>query len=131
VLIPLESDGRVVIIRQYRAPIDRVTWEFPAGRVDPGETTEDAAKRECEEEIGRVPHRIERIGALFPAPGFCDEELIFFRVEDLRAPSPHSTPPRASVRRAATARATTRSSRSTRSATSAPVPTGDGSRRRG
>ena len=91
VLIPLESDGRVVIIRQYRAPIDRVMWEFPAGRIDPGESAEDAAKRECEEEIGRVPHRLERIGGLFPAPGFCDEELIFFRVEDLRAPSPHST----------------------------------------
>jgi 8-oxo-dGTP pyrophosphatase MutT (NUDIX family) len=91
VLIPIEADGRVVIIRQYRAPIDRVTWEFPAGRVDPGESAEDAAKRECEEEIGRVPHRLERIGGLFPAPGFCDEELIFFRVEDLRAPSPEST----------------------------------------
>jgi ADP-ribose pyrophosphatase len=90
VLIPFEDDGRVVIIRQYRAPIDRMTWEFPAGRLNAGESAEEAARRECEEEISRVPHRIERIRGLFPAPGFCDEELIFFRVSDLRAPAPDS-----------------------------------------
>jgi ADP-ribose pyrophosphatase len=90
VLIPFEDDGRVVIIRQYRAPIDRMTWEFPAGRLNPGESAEETARRECEEEIGRVPHRIERIRGLFPVPGFCDEELIFFRISDLRAPAPDS-----------------------------------------
>jgi ADP-ribose diphosphatase len=92
VLIPVESDGRVIIVEQYRAAIDRTTWEFPAGRVDEGESAEDAARRECEEEVGRVPHHLERACGLFPAPGFCDEELIFFRVSDLRPPpadSPH------------------------------------------
>lgn len=90
VLVPIEADGRVVIIRQYRAPLDGQTWEFPAGRVDDGESAEDAARRECEEEIGRVPHQLERIRGLYPAPGFCDEQLIFFRVRDLRAPAPDS-----------------------------------------
>ena len=90
VLIPFEDDGRVIIVRQYRAPIDRLTWELPAGRLNAGESAEEAARRECEEEIGRVPHRIERIRGLFPAPGFCDEELIFFRLSDLRAPAPDS-----------------------------------------
>ena len=90
VLIPIESDGRLVLIQQYRAPLDRVTWEFPAGRVDPGESVEDAARRECEEEIARVPHRLERLARFYPAPGFCDEELIFFRVSDLTTPSPDS-----------------------------------------
>ena len=92
VLIPVQDDGRVVIVKQYRAPLDRDTWEFPAGRVNDGESADDAARRECEEEIGYVPHRIERIRGLYPAPGFCDEELIFFRVSDLRPPpagSPH------------------------------------------
>jgi ADP-ribose pyrophosphatase len=90
VLIPIDSDGRLVLIQQYRAPLDRVTWEFPAGRVDPGESVEDAARRECEEEIARVPHRLERLARLYPAPGFCDEELIFFRVSDLKTPPPDS-----------------------------------------
>jgi ADP-ribose pyrophosphatase len=90
VLIPAEHDGRLVMIRQYRAPLDREIWEFPAGRVDPGESAEDAARRECEEEIGRVPHRLERVCGLYPAPGFCDEQLIFFHVSDLRPPPPDS-----------------------------------------
>ena len=90
VLIPKEDDGRVVLIRQFRAPLDRTIWEFPAGRVDSGELAEDAARRECEEEIGRVPRRVDRLSALYPAPGFCDEQLIFFRVSELRAPAPGS-----------------------------------------
>jgi ADP-ribose pyrophosphatase len=90
VLIPIEEDGRVVIVKQYRAPLDREIWEFPAGRLNDGESAEDAARRECEEEIGRVPHRIEQLRGLYPAPGFCDEELIFFRVSDLRTPPPDS-----------------------------------------
>ncbi len=86
VLIPTDVDGRVVLIRQYRAPLDREIWEFPAGRVDAGESAEDAARRECEEEIGRVPHRLVRVRGLYPAPGFCDEQLIFFHVSELRPP---------------------------------------------
>ena len=59
---------------------DRELWEVPAGSLDAGETPEEAAARECEEEIGLVPGRLERIRGLYPAPGFCDEELIFFKV---------------------------------------------------
>ena len=90
VLIPVEDDGRVVMVRQYRAPIDRETWEFPAGSLEPGEAAEAAARRECEEEIGRAPHRVERLGAWYPTPGYCDEEMIFFRAGDLRQPAPDS-----------------------------------------
>jgi ADP-ribose pyrophosphatase len=90
VLIPIDGDGRVIIVRQYRAPLDREIWEFPAGRLDEGESADDAARRECEEEIGVVPHRVERLGGFYAAPGFCDEELIFFRVSDLRPPPPDS-----------------------------------------
>jgi ADP-ribose pyrophosphatase len=92
VLIPMQDDGRVILIRQYRASIARELWELPAGSLDPGESSEAAARRECEEEIGLVPHHVERLRGLFPTPGFCDEELIFFRVADLRPPpvdSPH------------------------------------------
>jgi len=92
VLIPIQEDGRVVIVRQYRAPLDRETWEFPAGRLNDGESAEDAARRECEEEIGLAPHQLQRLCELYPAPGFCDEALIFFRAWDLRSPaadSPH------------------------------------------
>jgi 8-oxo-dGTP pyrophosphatase MutT (NUDIX family) len=90
VLIPAEDDGRVVLVRQYRAPIDRMTWEFPAGSLDAGESADAAARRECEEEIGRVPERLERLGSWYPVPGYGDEEMIFFRVSGLHAPPPDS-----------------------------------------
>jgi ADP-ribose pyrophosphatase len=90
VLVPMQDDRHVILIRQYRASIKRELWELPAGSLDAGETAEAAAVRECEEEIGLVPGRIEPLRGLFPAPGFCDEELIFFRVSELGPPDPDS-----------------------------------------
>jgi ADP-ribose pyrophosphatase len=90
VLIPIDADGRVILVRQYRAPIDRHTWEFPAGGVEPGEFVESAAVRECEEEIGLVPGHVEHLGSWYPVPGYCDEQMIFFKVSLLRPPPPDS-----------------------------------------
>jgi ADP-ribose pyrophosphatase len=87
VLLPLPDAGHVVLVRQYRYPIDRWVWELPAGSVDPGETPDIAASRECHEEIGKVPRRLERLGSLFPTPGYCDEEMIFYRLDGLDEPS--------------------------------------------
>ena len=92
VLIPIQDDGRLVMIRQYRHALNRDIWELPAGNVDGGESAEAAAARECEEEIGQVPTRVERLGSFYPTPGYCDEEMIFFRVSGLQPPpadSPH------------------------------------------
>ena len=92
VLIPMLDPGHVVLISQYRHSVGRTLWELPAGSVDPGESSEAAAARECEEEIAMRPGRIERVASFYPTPGFCDEELIFFRVSDLQTPpadSPH------------------------------------------
>lgn len=90
VLIPMQDAHHVILIRQYRPGIRRELWELPAGSLDAGETADAAAIRECEEEIGLVPGRIERLRGLFPTPGFCDEELIFYRVSELGPPNPDS-----------------------------------------
>jgi ADP-ribose pyrophosphatase len=90
VLIPIRDDGQVVMIRQYRHALGRDIWELPAGNVDDGESAEAAAARECEEEIGQVPTKIERVGSFYPTPGYCDEEMVFFRVSGLRPPAPDS-----------------------------------------
>lgn len=90
VVIPTQDDGRVVLIRQYRHSVRQFLWEMPAGSLDPGESPEAGAARECEEEIGLAPGRLERLGGLFPTPGYCDEEMIFFRASDLHAPAPDS-----------------------------------------
>jgi ADP-ribose pyrophosphatase len=93
VLLPVPDADHVILVRQYRPSIRRETWELPAGSLNPGESAEAAAARECEEEIRLVPRRLERLRGLFPAPGFCDEELIYFRGSDLQPPpadSPHA-----------------------------------------
>jgi ADP-ribose pyrophosphatase len=86
VLIPVKDDGQIVMIRQYRHALKRDIWELPAGNVDEGESAEAAAARECEEEIGEVPTRVDRLGSFYPTPGYCDEEMIFFRVSGLQSP---------------------------------------------
>jgi ADP-ribose pyrophosphatase len=86
VIIPITADGGVILVRQYRHAIGRWVWELPAGSLNPGEEADKAAIRECHEEIDLVPGRIERLGAFFPTPGYCDEEMIFFKATGLRAP---------------------------------------------
>jgi ADP-ribose pyrophosphatase len=86
VLVPIPEPGHVILIRQYRYPVNRWLWELPAGSVDEGETPEQAARRECHEEIGQVPDTIVRLGSMFPTPGYCDEEMFFFRVSGLTTP---------------------------------------------
>jgi 8-oxo-dGTP pyrophosphatase MutT (NUDIX family) len=90
VLIPVDDDGRVVLIKQYRPSVGQELWELPAGSLDPGESPEHAAARECEEEIGLAPSKVERLCDLYPTPGYCDERMIYFRVSGLHSPPPDS-----------------------------------------
>jgi ADP-ribose pyrophosphatase len=86
VLVPIPEPQHVILIRQYRYAVNKFLWELPAGSVDPGETPEQAARRECHEEIGQVPDTLVRLAALVPTPGYCDEEMLFFRVSGLSVP---------------------------------------------
>jgi ADP-ribose pyrophosphatase len=83
VIIPVPEPGQVILVKQYRYPVRRALWEFPAGSVDAGETPEAAARRECHEEIGQVPDTLVRLGAFLPTPGYCDEEMFIFRASGL------------------------------------------------
>lgn len=88
VLIPVTARGEIVLVRQYRPAIGRWAWELPAGSLKRGEDLEDAANRECHEEIGLIPGRLENLGAFFPTPGYCDEAMHFFKATALREPAP-------------------------------------------
>ena len=83
VLVPIPEPGHVTLVKQYRYAVNAALWELPAGSVDDGETPEQAASRECHEEIGLVPATVVRLSALYPTPGYCDEQMIFFRVSGL------------------------------------------------
>jgi ADP-ribose pyrophosphatase len=87
VLVPVPEPGHVILIRQYRYPVNAFLWELPAGSVDEGESPEQAARRVCHEEIGKVPATVVRLAALYPTPGYCDEEMIFFRLSTLEEPT--------------------------------------------
>jgi ADP-ribose pyrophosphatase len=87
VIVPVPEPGQVILIRQYRYAVNQWLWELPAGSVDEGETPEEAACRECHEEIGQLPDTVVRLGAMYPTPGYCDEEMFFFRVSGLSVPA--------------------------------------------
>ena len=91
VLLPVPEPGHIVLIRQYRYAVNRWLWELPAGCVDDGEEPDAAARRECHEEIGLVPDTLVRLASFYPTPGYCDEEMIFYRLSGLSTPSQAAT----------------------------------------
>ena len=88
VLIPLTASGEVILVRQYRHAIGRSAWELPAGTLKPNEEPKTAAARECHEEIGLLPTALEELGSYFPTPGYCDEEMTFYKATELREAGP-------------------------------------------
>lgn len=86
VLIPMTDKGEIILVRQYRHSIGRLAWELPAGTLQPNEEPEQAARRECHEEIGLLPSQLETLGTFYPTPGYCDEEMNFYKATGLREP---------------------------------------------
>lgn len=84
VLLPMTGPDRILLVRQYRYVVGRWLWELPAGTLEPNETLEEAALRECHEEVGKIAGRAQKLLTFFPSPGFCDEEMNFFLLTDLR-----------------------------------------------
>jgi ADP-ribose pyrophosphatase len=85
VVLPLHADRRVVLVRQYRYPIDEVLLELPAGKLDPGEDARACAARELQEETGWRGREIHELGSFLTTPGFTDEVLYAFLATPLAA----------------------------------------------
>ncbi|HVS20060.1 MAG TPA: NUDIX hydrolase [Planctomycetota bacterium] len=77
------DDGRLVLVRQYRHATGEMLLEVPAGRLEPGEEPEQAARRELEEETGLRAARWRELARFYAAPGFCSERLVLFLAEGL------------------------------------------------
>lgn len=67
--LPLTGDGRVILIRQYRHPVGRIIYDLPAGRLEPGESPQEAAARELEEETGYRAARWRKLAYFNQFPG--------------------------------------------------------------
>jgi ADP-ribose pyrophosphatase len=93
VLLPMTAPDRILLVRQYRYVVDRWLWELPAGTLEPNETLHAAALRECHEEVGKVASHAQKLLTFFPSPGFCDEEMNFFLLTQLRDRLPTEAAP--------------------------------------
>jgi len=81
-IVPFESETEILLIRQFRHAAGGTIWEVPAGKLD-GDSPEACAARELEEETGRRPGRLERLGSIWTTPGFTDEVIHLFAGFDL------------------------------------------------
>lgn len=83
-VVPVDADGNVLLVRQYRKPTDEFLLEVPAGGIEEGETPEEATRRELQEEIGHNAGDLEPLSAFWLAPGWCSEYMYAFLATDLR-----------------------------------------------
>lgn len=83
-VVPVFSNRDVLLVEQFRYPMQRSLLELPAGKIDPGETPEETAARELEEEVGFRAGRLEKLAAFYTTPGFCNELLHLFVARDLQ-----------------------------------------------
>lgn len=82
-VVPVLAGGDVLLVRQFRYPMQEYILELPAGKIDDGEPPEETAARELIEEVGYKAGRLTKIAECYSTPGFCDEKLHIYVAEDL------------------------------------------------
>ena len=79
----LDNEGKVILVRQYRYPMQEVVLELPAGKLEKGEDPSDSGLRELGEETGLVPQTYLPMGVSFSSPGIMEEKIYYFFATDL------------------------------------------------
>ena len=89
VVVALDDEDRVCLLRQFRHAAGGVIWELPAGCIDPGEGADPlaTARRELAEEAGLLARDWRELGSILTTPGFCDEVLYLFLARGLEETS--------------------------------------------
>lgn len=83
-IVPLTDDGKVIMERQFRYPMDEVIYEIPAGKLDSkNENPELAARRELREETGYIPGKMTHLGLFYPAAAYSDERINMYLATEL------------------------------------------------
>lgn len=83
-VVPLDAQGNVHLVRQYRIALARETLEIPAGKLEPDEDPLVCAIRELREETGLTSGKVEKLAMIHPTPGYSDERLHIYLATDLR-----------------------------------------------
>lgn len=85
-IIPVTDDGKVIVERQFRYPVNRVILEIPAGKLDSADEDRlEAAKRELREETGMTAEKWTDIGEYLPAPAYSDERITMYLATGLHS----------------------------------------------
>lgn len=72
-IVPVNSEGKIFLVKQYRYPVKKVLMEIPAGKIDKNEIPLECARRELREEIGAEGGNFIHLITFYSSPGFCDE----------------------------------------------------------
>ncbi|WCK55957.1 NUDIX hydrolase [Aneurinibacillus sp. Ricciae_BoGa-3] len=83
-VMAVTEDNRMVVVRQFRKPLERDLVEIPAGKLEPGETPAACAVRELAEETGYTAENMKHIASFYTSPGFADEIIHLYRAEGLK-----------------------------------------------
>jgi ADP-ribose pyrophosphatase len=84
-VIAVDDDDNILLVKQFRKPLEKELLEIPAGGIDDGEDAEAAVVREMQEETGWRPRKLERLCGFYSSPGFCNEYLHLYLATDLVA----------------------------------------------
>lgn len=88
-IVAITDDNEVILVRQYRYPMELEILEIPAGKLEIGEDPYECAVRELSEETGYSAGKVVDLGAIYPSPGFCRETLYLYLALDLKEGKMH------------------------------------------
>ena len=77
-VIPVDDEGNVYMVRQFRSPFECEVLEIPAGKLEPGEDPFAAAQRELKEETGFTAEKYYNLGEMWPTVGYCGEKIYIY-----------------------------------------------------
>lgn len=89
VILAMLDPITLLLVKQFRYPIKQTVFELPAGKLEPNEDPDVAARRELEEETGYIAKKWTSLGFINTTPGFCDEKLYLYKAEDLHFVGAH------------------------------------------
>ena len=82
-IVAIDANDNVLLVNQFRKPVEKELLEIPAGGIDPGEDPVMTVRREMREETGYLPRKVERLGGFYSTPGYCTEYLYLYLATDL------------------------------------------------
>lgn len=89
-IIAVDAEDNVLLVKQFRRPVEKELLEIPAGGIDSGESPETAVRRELREETGYLPRKVIKLGGFYSAPGYCSEYLHLYLAADLTPSQLHA-----------------------------------------